>query len=249
LKVDDVVIIETSPIERVKYCLVGLPDVGLVGAISVSYIVKSLNMLETGYLESDLLPPVMVVHNGDPKTPFRVYNKGDLTAITSEVPVNRNAVDPMARCIVDWIKSKNVELLISISGIAVQNRLEIEAPMVYGVGTSPHVRELFKKADVKTFEEGFIAGLHAVIAKECLKKNVPNAILLAQSHLQYPDPGAAVSSVNALNKLLDLKVDVKRLTDQAEEIRIKTRELMHRTQRSMQQMQKGQEQEMPMMYT
>jgi len=33
-----------------------------------------------------------------------------------------------ARSYINWVKSKGVELLISISGFAEQNRLEIEKP-------------------------------------------------------------------------------------------------------------------------
>jgi uncharacterized protein len=154
----------------------------------------------------------------------------------------------LARAIVDWAKSKGVELLISISGTAVQNRLDIEIPEVYGISAFPAEKQLLSKADIELFEEGFMVGPHALILKECQKRNVPNIVLLAQSHYQYPDPGAAASIVAALNKLLSLNIDTKQLLEQAEEIRLKTRELMQRTQRSMQTMQKTQEQEFPAMY-
>jgi uncharacterized protein len=126
--------------------------------------------------------------------------------------------------------------------------LEIDVPVIYGVGTTPSVRELFSKVDVQLFEEGFMAGLHALIVKECMKKKISNLILLAQSHYRYPDPAAAISIINSLNKLLQLDIDTMELASQAEEIRLKTRELMQRTQRSMQGIQKEQEQEIPLMY-
>jgi len=45
-----------------------------------------------------------------------------------------------------------------------------------------------------------------------------------------------------------LNVEVKTLLEQAEEIRLKTREIMQRTYKAMQRMQKMQEQELPPMY-
>lgn len=243
-----ITIVETAPIKSIKYCVVGVPDVGLVGLIAVSHIIHSLPMPEVGHLESDIFPPVVVIHEGNPKAPFRLYNKEKLTIITSEVPLSATALPTLARSIVDWAKSKEVELLISVSGTAVQNRLDIETPAVYGVGASSAEKQLLSKADIEPLEEGFMVGPHALILKECLKKNVPNVVLLAQSHYQYPDPGAAASIIIALNKLLNLNIDVKKLLEQAEEIRLKTRELMQRTQRSMQGMQKAQEQEFPAMY-
>jgi len=138
--------------------------------------------------------------------------------------------------------------VVTLSGVAVQNRLEIENPAVYGVGAWPETREFLTKSGVNLLEEGFMVGMHASIMKEALKAKVPSLILLAQSHSQYPDPGAAASIVTSLNRLLNLNVDVKGLLEQAEEIRLRMRELMQRTSKSMRGMEKAQEQELPAMY-
>jgi len=243
-----VTIVETTPINKCKYCLVGVPDVGLVGTIALSYIIQEEQMAEVGHLESDALPPVIVVHNGDPKSTLRLYHKGDLVAVVSEIPIDPQIIPSVARSVVDWVKSKNVKLLIALSGIAVQNRLEIDLPVVYGVGSSVYVKNLMKDAGVQIFEEGFVAGLHAILMKECLKNKIPGMILLAQSHLQYPDPGAAASLIASFNNLIGWKVDTKELLAQEEEIRLKMRALMQRTQQQMQQVQKGREQEIPPLY-
>jgi uncharacterized protein len=241
-------IVETKPTMKVKYCIVGAPDVGLVGAISLSYLIQSLKMEQMGYLESDIFDPVIVVHQGVPETPFRIYGKDDLVAFISEIPLEPHALFPVSRAIVDWAKSKNVELLVSISGVPLQNRLEVEVPQVFGVGTTPAIRDSLKKENIEPFEEGFMAGLHALVVRECLKKGVGSAVLLAQSHLQYPDPGAAASAINALNRLLGLKVDVKKLLEEEEEIRLKMRELMQQTGRTMAETPKTREQGIPLMY-
>lgn len=244
----EVSIVEARPTKKVKYCILGAPDVGLVGAISMSYLIQSLKMEQIGHLESDIFGPIVVVHQGVPETPFRLYGRDDIVAFISEIPVETRALFLVARAIVDWAKSKNVELLVSISGIPIPNRLEIDVPQVFGVGTSPAIRDDFKKGNVEPFEEGFMAGLHALVVRECLKKGVNSIVLLAQSHLQYPDPGAAASAINSLNGLLDLNVDVKKLLEQEEEIRLKMRELMRQTQRTMAETPKAREQEIPMMY-
>jgi uncharacterized protein len=248
LAVEEIRIVETTPIEKVDHCLVGFPDVGLVGLIAVNHIVNALGLADVGYIESDYLPPVVVVHQGDPKAPIRVYRKEGLIIITSEVPIQPAVIPFLSRRIVDWAKTKGSQLLITLSGVAVQNRLEIETPAVYGVGGSPGTRDLLKKSAVNLLEEGFMVGAQASIMRESVKANVPSVILMAQSHSQYPDPGAAASIVSALNRLLNLNVDVKGLLEQAEEIRLRMRELMQRTSKSMRGMEKGQEQELPAMY-
>jgi len=241
-------IVETTPIDVCRLCLIGVPDVGLVSSIALSYVIQEKEMTEVGYLESDFFPPVLVIHNGEPQSPFRLYRKDDVVAMISEIPIELKLLPQIARSIVDWAKSKGVELLIALSGIAVQNRLEIEIPKVYSVGSSPSVNKIIKSLEIDVLEEGFITGLHAIVMKQSLKKNVPNMILLAQSHLQYPDPGAAASLITSFSKLLEWEMDVKKLLSQEEEIRLKLRELMQNTQQQMLIAQKEREQEIPHFY-
>ena len=241
-------IVETKSFPSIKYCLIGMPDTGLTGMIAVTHIIRSLSLSEIGHLESELIPPVIVIHKGEPKDPIRFFGNEKLAAITSETPLSTAGMYPLARSMVNWVKSKKIELLISVSGIATQNRLEIKNPLVYGVATLENAKEMLGKAGVQLLEEGFLVGPHAIILKECVANKVPNMVLLAQSHHQYPDPGASAAAISSINKLLDVKIDTKKLIEQAEEIRLRTRELMQRTAKSLRGMEKGQEQELPAMY-
>jgi len=245
---EEMKITESKPLPSVKHCLVGMPDTGLTGMIAVSHVVHSLNLSEIGHIESDILPPVIVIHEGSPKVPIRLFGDAQLVVLTSETPINTMAIGPLSRSLINWAVAKKVEVLISVSGIAVQNRVEIDTPQVFGVSTTKQGREMLKEAEIPLLEEGFMVGPHAMILRESLSKGLTNIVLLAQSHSQYPDPGAAASAITAVNRLLKLSVDVKQLLDEAEEIRVRTRELMQRTARSMQGMAKGQEQELPAMY-
>lgn len=241
--------VETTPIDSCRYCVVGFPDVGLVSSIALGHAVLEAKMAEFGHLKSDDFPPVIVVHDGAPKPPMRLYRRNSVVSVVSEIPVDFNFITPITRSLVDWVKSKHVELLVTTSGIAVPNRLEIDVPEVYGVASSPDVRKIMDSAGVKALDEGFVAGLHAALMKESLEKRVPCLILLAQSHLKFPDPGAAASLIDALNRLVGLDVDTKELLVHEDEVRLRLRALMQRTQEHMQQVKKGQEQEIPLLYT
>jgi len=243
-----VTVVETSPLDKYKYCLLGVPDVGLVGSIALGYVIQQQHMNERGYIDSPGFPPVIVIHEGKPLTPFRLYRQKELAAIISEIPIEPSMLVETARAIVSWAKTKDVQLLIVVSGTAVLNRLEIDEPEVYGVGSSEIMTQLLHDNNIPIFSEGFIAGLHAMVMKESQREGVPCIILLAQSHLQYPDPGAAASLLRSLNVLIDLAVDTDDLVAQEEEIRVKMRALMQRTQQQMPQVQKGHEQELPALF-
>jgi uncharacterized protein len=246
----EVRVVELEGIElKVERVVEGLPDVGLVGTIATAHLVESLNLVEVGYVESELFPPVMVLHQGVLANPVRIFsdNRG-LVAITSEIAIPPTAVYPLAKAFAEWFERKGVELVVSLGGFPVRNRLEILEPKVYGVANGGRALEILREKGVEVMEEGFVAGTYALIMKECMKRRIPAMGLLAQSFLQYPDPGAAAYVLKALNRLMGLKVDVSPLLERADEIRVKARDLMKQAQASMAVLNKRAEQEIPVMY-
>ena len=241
-------IIESEKVSQAKYGLLALPDTGLVGTIAVGHIIRSKKMREIGHVRSQALPPVIVVHNGEPKSPVRIYSEKDLIALVSETPLPLNTYRRLAPEIARWTKEREIQLLIILSGIPTQNRVEIEKPEIFCVGGTAQTRELAKSRGIPLLEEGFIAGPQALILNECVEMQIPVVIILAQSHANFPDPGAAVSMLMRLNEAFGFDVEVESLKEQADEFRLRLRELMQRTQQSAGDMQKTQEQEIPAFY-
>lgn len=59
---------------------------------------------------------------------------------------------------------------------------------------------------------------------------------------------AAAASLNAVNKILGLSVDVSELLKRGEEIRLRSKDMMHRTQEEMAKMNKSHEYDLPPLY-
>jgi uncharacterized protein len=100
--------------------------------------------------------------------------------------------------------------------------------------------EQLKRVGTQVFEEGLMVGPYAALLANCMASGMTSLTLLAESLQQFPDPGAAASVIEVLGKLLDMKVDLKPLIDESEEIRVKSRELMSTTQAVQQGTQKTQ---------
>jgi predicted ATP-grasp superfamily ATP-dependent carboligase len=79
-----------------------------------------------------------------------------------------------------------------------------------------------------------------------VSKNVSAIAILAQSFYNYPDPQAAAIALKELSKISDVKIDVTKLLERGEEIRLKARDIMKRTQQEMNRMQKSQEYDLPL---
>jgi uncharacterized protein len=79
----------------------------------------------------------------------------------------------------------------------------------------------------------------------CAKIGVPAITMLAQCFYNYPDPEAAAATVKELAKITGIKVDVSALLEKGEEIRLRARDVMKRTQRELTKMKKTQEYDIP----
>ncbi|MHC1567306.1 MAG: proteasome assembly chaperone family protein [Candidatus Syntropharchaeia archaeon] len=246
---NEIAIVEKKGIKIKNPVIVeGLPDVGLVGAIAASHLVIQLELDQIGYIESGLFPPAMVIHKGELQHPVRIYGDENLIVLVSEIPMPVDAIYPLAESLTEWSHEKNPEMIISLNGLPVPNRMDIDEPSVFGVGNNEEAKKKLEEKNIEFLEEGFISGIYALVLRECSKKGIAAISLLSQCFPLYPDPGAAASALLSLDKFLNRNIDVKMLLDQAEEIKIKARDLMKQTAMSMPGMQKGMEQEIPIMY-
>jgi len=241
-------IVETKSIQDNVIIVTGMPDVGLVGAIAASYLIEKLGMEEVGYIDSEKLPPVLVFHEGRPSMPIRIYRHNSIVVILSEVAIPVEVMHDLTNAIVEWAIKKKAKMIINLGGIPDPRRIEVEKPKIVGASTTDNGRKLLEDHEIEVLKEGFLAGIYALIAKESFKKNVLCITLLAQSHLGYPDPGAAAVVLEGLSKILGINIDLEPLLEKAEELRIKLRELMKKALATVKKSQKGYEYATPLMY-
>jgi uncharacterized protein len=218
--------------------IVGIPEMGLVGTIAASYLVDHLGLPEIAYVDSDLLPQVVVVHDSEPKEPIRIFGKGMVAVVVSEVPLTSRLSYELASELVRWSKAKQSKMVVGITGLPSQARVELvgeATPIVLAVTNNEDLRKSIKAIGAEPFEHGMIASTYATLLRRCTSLGVPNLTLLAESYAEFPDPGAAAAALQVLNKLLPIAVDVKPLLDGAEEVRLRMRGLMSQTQQTIQQ--------------
>lgn len=238
---------ETVSIPKGPTIVSGLPDVGLVGLLAASHMISQLKLQEAGAIESDLLPPMIVLHNGLPKTPIRIFAGKSLVVIISETTIPMPLIRPLATGLVDWARGKGAKLMLSLGGMAVANRQDIDAPKVFAALSGKEMESRLR-GTAEVLEEGYIVGAYGLMLRKCAEASVPAITLLTQSYYNYPDPVAAAASLTAVNKILDLNVDVSDLLKNGEEIRLRSKDMMHRTHEEMLRMDKSHEYDLPPLY-
>jgi uncharacterized protein len=239
-------IVEKKEIPSDMTMLFGFPDVGLVGVIAASHIIEELNLEEVAYMESGLLPPLVVLHEGLPHSPIRVFGNHKILLAVSETPLSAETIYPIMNALIDWGKGKNVKMMISLSGIPLEERQDAKELKVFGAGSRPEALKLMQDKGVEVLGEGYMVGPQAIMLRRCARMDIPALALLAQCFYNYPDPEAAAEILKGLGNIMDIKVDVSKLLEKGEEIRLKARDVMKRTQQEMTKMKKGQEYDIPM---
>ena len=194
-------IIEKKQISSDATMIIGLPDVGLVGLIATSYLISELKLEEIAYMDSDLLPPVVVLHNGLPHAPLRLYGNQNMIAVISELAVPAPAIYTIMREIVDWGQAKNVKRILSMGGIPVENRHLITEPEVFVAASNQELLDALGKNGLKILNEGYIVGAQALSMRYSSAKKIPAIAILAQSFYNYPDPQAAAVALKELSKI------------------------------------------------
>jgi uncharacterized protein len=238
-------IVEKESIPSNAIMLHGLPDVGLVGLIATSYMISELDLAEVAYVDTDLMPPVIVLHDGLPHIPLRIFGNNRLLAVISEIAIPANHVYAIMRAIIDWGQSKNVKMVLSIGGLPIENRQDLKEPKVFGAASNKELISLLQEKGLEILREGYMVGPQALTMRFCAEKEIPAIALLAQSYYNYPDPEAAAAAIQEVAKIADIKIDVTQLLQKGEEIRLRARDIMKRTQRELTDMKKSQEYDVP----
>ena len=244
---DEVKIIEKKEIPSGAVMIFGFPDVGLVGVIAASHLISEVNDLEEiAYMDSKLLPPLIVLHEGLPHSPIRIFGNREILLAVSETAIPANTLYAIMYALIDWGKRKNVKIMISLSGIPVQNRQDIEELKVFAAASSPEVLRMLQDKGVEILKEGYMVGPQAIMLQRCATLGLPALTLLAQCFLNYPDPEAAAEILKQLTNIVGIKVDTSKLLEKGEEIRLRARDVMRRTQQELSKMKKAQEYDIPL---
>lgn len=242
---EQVDIIENEAIPQDTMMLFGFPDVGLVGVIAAEHLISELKLTEKAYLDSNLLPPLIVLHEGLPHSSIRIFGNQKILLAVSETPLSADIIYPIMNALIDWGKSKKVKLMISLGGIPVQDRQEIKEPKVFAGASSRSLLNMVHEKGIEVLSEGYMVGPQAVMLQRSARLGVEAMALMSQCFYNYPDPEAAAEVLKSLGNVTGLKVDVEKLLERGEEIRLKARDVMRRTQEELQRMKKPQEYDLP----
>ena len=201
---------------------VGFVGAGLVGTIAIDHMINELNMKEVGFLRSKHLPPSTVFMQGRLRHPFRIYSNddGSVCAIICEIIISKDGIYNIAMAILEWAEKKGSNEIIVLDGVA-DSKHDGEAFFAAEVDLC----RIMEENDIKMIPQGFITGISGGILNECLIRKIRGVTLLAKANETTPDPVAAATIIEAVNRLYETEIDTTNLKKQKKQIGAELREL------------------------
>lgn len=201
------------PFERDIVLVAGFPGSGLVGSIAVNYLVEKFEFTLLGYLTSPNLPINAAAINGLAHMPVRIYEKGNLVALVSDVPIPDEAAYEISVAVIDWLlKRARLSEIVVLGGVVTGGTGE----RVFGAATTEEALEHLKVI-AEILPNLNITGVIGGILSEAMFRNIPAYGLLIETNFDV-DPRASAAGLTALSNLYHFNIDVTELIQQADTV-------------------------------
>ena len=201
---------------------VGFVGAGLVGTIATDHMINELNMKEVGFLRSKHLPPSTVFMQGRLRHPFRIYSNedGSICVIICEIIISKDGIYNIAMAILEWAEKKGSNEIIVLDGVAADKH---DGETFFGADVD--LFRIMEQLDIKMIPQGFITGISGGILNECLIRKIRGVTLLVKADEATPDPVAATTIIEAVNRLYETEIDTTSLKKQKKQLGVELREL------------------------
>jgi uncharacterized protein len=209
--------------------LTGFPGSGLVGTIALQYMVEQLEFELIGTMTSKFFPPLAMMNKGVINDPVRIYKKDDIAAVVADIPIHPMICYEIANGLLDWLVPFKPKEVLTIAGI-ITNEPE---KRVFGVATTPEALTKIQE-HILVLPIGSISGIASSILTECKVRGIPGYGLLGET-VNAPDPRSSAATIEVLNKMYNLGLEVQPLIDQAVEIEQSMGKIAEEVQQSAEQ--------------
>lgn len=214
-------------LEDTSVLILGIPGPGLIGTMSTTYIVNALKMKLIGEIENSPAS-IVFIDNGQIVGPVRIYQKGKIFAILSDIPIDYDNAIGFIESVMGFSKKHNIDLIIFTSGIHVPER-NISNLKTYGLGTYEKLDKLLYDNEIPKFLSGVISGPDATILTQLKNSTIPTIVLHTECNYFFPDPDAAMQTIRIVSRIIKTKIDLTEFKRQIDYLRLQNRQLMEDT--------------------
>lgn len=198
------------------------PGMGNVALGTVDYIRKELKAIRFAEIKIDPLAVLDAVEVKDglsrlPKPPLNTFyhaKNPDIIIFEGEVQLTGKSGIELLNKVLDAAAELKVSRIYTAAAFPMPVSYK-DVSELYGVANKETLRDVLVKSGIKLMEGGHISGLNGLMLSFAAKKDIEAACLLAtmpQYAISLPNPKASQAIIEALAKILGIKIDVHEIS-------------------------------------
>jgi len=216
------------------YFICAWPGMGEVAFGVVRYLIEKLKAEEFAFFQAEdiFYPPQGVVIKDSivkiPESPFNKFyfwknkmGENDLILFLSNSQPDLSKSSEYCRLIWRVLEGFDIKQIFCFAAMPLPID-HTQLPSVWGTATNKNLLEKFKEYNLKVMSEGQISGMNGLFLGFAKKeKNIDGLCLLGEMPiytLQIENPKSTLAVLNLLIKILDIELDTKPLSEQADYI-------------------------------
>jgi len=189
----------------------GFPGFGLIGTISIEFLMEHLQTEKIGTVEMEEIPAMIAIHQNKIIEPISIhFNKQYNLVLIHAINIGKNMGWQLAEMVVNLAKELSAKEIISLEGVGSPNQ-DSSRVFYYSTGNGKVSKKLENAA--RPLMEGIIIGPTGALLAKSMK--TPVVALFAEAKSGMPDSKAAAEVIKALDAYTGLKIDPKPLLKQA----------------------------------
>lgn len=228
--------------------IAGFPGPGLVGSISINYIIKKLEMQHIMCFESEFIVPGVIFMDGKLRHPFRIYSnrEGSLCALVCEAPILIHGMHSVVDALAKWAVNTGISEVYVIEGMGIpkMSNTNMNPEQIFNSERSSHILSssegkisasdiINKNSNINSLIEGstsFIGGIAGGLLSSCISHNISCSLIYVPTQMGIPDPDGAAITIELLENTIhtdSFKIDTKELRKEGQFIKDKLSSLIN----------------------
>jgi predicted ATP-grasp superfamily ATP-dependent carboligase len=192
---------------------------GLVASIVAHHLIEKLNMMEKGYISSNLIPSVGIVREGVIQRPVRIFENDSYLLVISEIGIPQDNLTEFIESLFEWYIEIDPASII-IVGALPTGRPADATDLRYNVVTGdPVTQNYITEKGLWTMPQGAVYGSVALSLMEAGKCGLSSFAILSHCIATIPDYLAAKKVIEILSVTLEESISVEPLDVNADDLR------------------------------
>jgi uncharacterized protein len=218
----------SEEIPNEKLLIVAFPSAGLVGAFATSYLTSQLQMKDIGELEFAKISPSYVIQNGEIYGPVRIFNKDNLYAILSHIPLSPISTYDLITKSIEFAKNNNIKKIIIPRGLEIDKN-DKNDPISYGLVVNKNSKSLLDEYNLPIIPDVTVFGADASVISALKNSEILSIVLYTTCRMMLPDDDAIIKSIKTLADIIKVKVETEKFEERLEKISKENEKLIEET--------------------